>query len=94
MSLLCSLSLSFFLLTHYLTHSHGLLSFARFFPFSRFLFFHQINIIIMNPRYEYVAPFYFCLPHLTYFFFYLSKCNRDLYKNVHLLHLIVTIFVI
>jgi len=55
--------------------------------------------------YEYVAPLFiflslfsfFCLPHLTYSFFFLfrlSKCNRDLYKNVHLLRLIVSIFII
>jgi len=59
----------------------------------------------MIPCYEYVAPFiYFSLSFFfflsaasnvfPYFLFRLSKCNRDLYKNVHLLRLIVIIFII
>lgn len=85
-----------------LFHSHCLRSLAiiyylslAFFPFSRFF---QINIIIMIPCYEYVAPLFLSAAYLTYhllhLFFYLSKCNRDLYKNVHLLRLIVIIFII
>lgn len=73
-----------------------IISLARFFPFlSRFLFFFFKLILLSWFLATNMSPLYFCLPHLTYFFsFYLSKCNRDLYKNVHLLRLIVIIFII
>lgn len=98
-SLSMSLSLSF---SRSRTFSRALLTlswspsiFRTIFPFLSFSFFHQINIIIMNPRYEYVAPLFLsAASNVFLFFFYLSKCNRDLYKNVHLLRLIVTIFII
>lgn len=75
------------MVTYYLSHDFSL-SLVFFFLF------HQINIIIMNPRYEYVAPLFLSAASNVFLFFYLSKCNRDLYKNVHLLRLIVIIFII
>jgi len=87
---------SFF--SHSFTHTIHIFTviyiiFHTIFPFSRFLFF-QINIIIMNPRYEYVAPLFLSAASNVFLFFIISKCNRDLYKNVHLLRLIVIIFII
>lgn len=39
-----------------------------------------------------LPPLYFFVCRIESFFFFFSKCNRDLYKNVHLLRLIVIVF--
>lgn len=51
------------------------LSLARFFPFlSRFLFFFfQINIIIMIPCYEYVAPLFLSAASNVFLFFFIFR---------------------